>query len=86
MSMKVKDLAALLNVSSATVSLVLNNKPSLSDATRNRVRNQIIALGYQDMLSNEPKSEKRDDRNLLFIVYRMTCTICMPHGAGVCCG
>ena len=71
MSMKVKDLAALLNVSSATVSLVLNNKPGLSDATRNRVRNQIIALGYQDMLSNEPKSEKRDDRNLLFIVYRM---------------
>lgn len=71
MSIRVKDLAALLNVSSATVSLVLNNKPGLSDATRNRVRNQIIALGYQDMLSNEPKSEKRDDRNLLFIVYRM---------------
>lgn len=32
--MKAKDLAKKLNVSPATISLVLNNKPGISDALR----------------------------------------------------
>lgn len=70
MAIKVKDLAAILKLSPATVSLVLNNKPGISDATRKKVRDAVIELGYADMLTEDIVEKK----NILFIVYR-------KHGA-----
>jgi DNA-binding LacI/PurR family transcriptional regulator len=66
MGIKVKDLANLLNLSSSTVSLVLNNKPGISEVTRNRVHQAIKELGYEELFIDE----KREKKNYLFIVYR----------------
>lgn len=66
MGIKVKDLAEMLQLSSATVSLVLNNKPGISETTRNKVKNAVKELGYEEMLP----TEIQDKKNLLFLVYR----------------
>ncbi len=49
--MKAKDLAKKLGVSPATISLVLNNKPGISDALRKSLLEQIQQLGCEQMLS-----------------------------------
>lgn len=51
--MKAKDLAKKLNVSPATISLVLNNKPGISDALRSTLIEKIKDLGCEDMLSSQ---------------------------------
>ena len=48
--MKAKDLAKKLGVSPATISLVLNNKPGISNALRKSLLEQIHELGYGQML------------------------------------
>ncbi len=50
MGMKAKDLAKKLGVSPATISLVLNNKPGISDPLRKSLLEKIKTLGYEDML------------------------------------
>ena len=65
MAVKVKDLAAMLNLSPSTVSLVLNNRPGISEATRSRVRDALKELGYGDLLEEESVK-----KNIIFIVYR----------------
>ena len=57
--MKAKDLANLLGVSPATISLVLNNKPGLSDKLRSRLTEQIIELGYGDMLGGKTRKAEK---------------------------
>lgn len=66
MGIKVKDLAKMLNLSPATVSLVLNNKPGISEATRNKVKAAVRELGFEEILTPEVQERK----NLLFLVYR----------------
>lgn len=48
--MKAKDLAKKLGVSPATISLVLNNKPGISDSLRKSLLKQIQQLGCEQML------------------------------------
>lgn len=48
--MKAKDLAKLLGVSPATVSLVLNNKPGISDSLRKELLAKIEKLGCEGMM------------------------------------
>lgn len=48
--MKAKDLAKLLGVSPATVSLVLNNKPGISDSLRKDLLAKIEKLGCEGMM------------------------------------
>lgn len=48
--MKAKDLAKKLGVSPATISLVLNNKPGISDSLRKSLLEQIQQLGCEQML------------------------------------
>lgn len=48
--MKAKDLAKKLGVSPATISLVLNNKPGISDSLRKSLLEQIEQLGCGQML------------------------------------
>lgn len=50
MAIKSKELAHLLGVSTATMSLVLNNKPGISDDLRKSLTQRICELGYEYML------------------------------------
>ena len=65
MAVKVKDLAAMLDLSPSTVSLVLNNRPGISEATRTRVRDMVKELGCEELLE-----EENEKKNIIFIVYR----------------
>jgi len=47
MAVKIKDIAEKANVSLATVSLVLNNKPNISKTTRRRILEIAAELGYR---------------------------------------
>ncbi len=66
MNIKVKDLADQLNLSPSTVSMVLNNRPGISEATRNKVREALKELGYSSQLPGEAA----ENNNILFLVYR----------------
>ena len=68
--MKVKELAEILDLSPATVSLVLNNRPGISEATRKKVKDAVIELGCEDMINIKEKKKK----TLLFVVYRKNTT------------
>lgn len=56
MGMKAKELAKILKVSPATISLVLNNKPGISDSLRHSLIEKIKELGYEDMLYSSTAS------------------------------
>jgi len=66
MSLKAKDLAEILGISPATVSLVLNNKPGISEATREKVINKVHELGYSNLLNKITPNGK----NIGFIIYK----------------
>ncbi len=61
-----KELAQKLNVSPAALSLALNNKPGISDATRKRILGQLEELGYGDLARK--KTLKAE--NLCFVVFK----------------
>ncbi len=56
MAIKSKELAKLLGVSTATMSLVLNNKPGISDELRNSLIEKITDMGYGYKLKELPTS------------------------------
>lgn len=56
--MKAKDLAKLLGVSPATVSLVLNNKPGISDSLRKELLAKIEKLGCESMMCSSCREGK----------------------------
>lgn len=66
MAVKAKELAEMLGLSPASVSLVLNHKPGVSEVTRNRVFKAVKELGCQELISDEAKAQQ----NILFLVYR----------------
>ena len=66
MGMKVKDIAKKLDLSPSTVSLVLNNRPGISEATRNRVKEAVRELGCEELLLPDQEEKK----TILFVVYR----------------
>lgn len=61
--MKAKDLAKKLGVSPATISLVLNNKPGVSQSLRHSLIEQIKALGYGDMLAGAKPASSDNNPN-----------------------
>ena len=63
-----KDIAEALNVSTATVSLVLNHKPGVSEARRREIMAKIEELQCDYLLKNESVNIKR----LGFVVYKRT--------------
>lgn len=56
----------MLGISPASVSLVLNNKPGVSEVTRNRVINAVKELGCEELISDTGKNQQ----HILFLVYR----------------
>lgn len=70
-----KDLAKQLGVSTATISLVLNGKPGISDKTRRKVLEKIRTMGYEDMIKEIPTEEKQAvktsrSKNIGFVIYK----------------
>ncbi len=68
MKLKSKDIAAMLGVSPATVSLVLNNKPGISEDTRNKVLSILEKNGYD--ISGLKVSPQDSGKSIQFIVYK----------------
>ncbi len=62
--MKAKELAQLLGVSPATVSLVLNNKPGISDSLRASLLGKIRDLGCGNMIRCQEGCDPKDDAAL----------------------
>ena len=73
-----KEIAKQLGISQATLSLVINNKPGLSDATRQRVLSQLISGGFQHLIK-EDFVAPGTSRNIAFVVYKCNGTILDLH-------
>lgn len=68
MAIRIKEIAEKANVSTATVSLVLNNKPGVGDITRNRILNLIDEMGYKTNILSKPAL--RDKGVIRLIIYK----------------
>lgn len=66
MSVKAKDIAEKLGVSTTTVSLVLNNKPGVGDKTRERVQKEIEAMGFETNIKIKQSASLKNIRFILF--------------------
>lgn len=67
---RAKELAAMLGVSAATVSLVLNDKPGICETTRRELRRRITEMGYGYMLCTpEPGEAPAEPGRIAFVIY-----------------
>lgn len=57
MAVKAKDIARELGISPATLSLVVNNRPGISDTTRERVLKQLRDRNYDYLISSEQRAQ-----------------------------
>lgn len=76
MSITAKELAKMLQISEAAVSMALNNKPGVSTATRQRVVETARQHGYDFTRIQEASEPKVEKGTLSFIIYK-------KHGAVV---
>lgn len=67
MSISAKELASRLHVSPATISMVMNRKPGISDETRARVLSAAKKYGY-DLAKYS--SSLTETKNICFIIYK----------------
>ncbi len=65
-SMKSKDLAQMLGVSPSTISMVLNNKPGISESTRKLILNKIHELGIE---SSDFPTKSSISEFIYFMIY-----------------
>ena len=68
MAIRIKDIASALNISSATVSLVLNNKPGVKKDTREKVLDYISQNGYSTNALMKPGLDILGD--LQMVIYK----------------
>lgn len=68
MKLKSKDIAKILGVSPATVSLVLNNKPGISEDTRSKIISYLEENGYST--SHLYHTEENVGKTIQFIIYK----------------
>ena len=68
MSITAKELAAHLGLSEAAISMALNNKPGVSNATRKRIFDAAHELGYD--FSKKSWSGPMKKGTLCFVIYR----------------
>lgn len=62
-----KDIAKILNVSPATISLAINNKPGISMEKRKQILKKIQELGQDDMIAHQGEPEPV---NIGFLVFQ----------------
>lgn len=67
---QIKDIAAMAGVSPATVSLVLNNKPGISNETRELVMKAVQELGYTRPRGRGASAAKKQARSVQFVLYK----------------
>ena len=72
MSISAKELAEILNLSPATVSMVLNNKPGISEKTRKIVLDAAADHGYQ---SSKKQLQKSTNSTIQFVIYKKYGTV-----------
>jgi len=65
--MTVREIAKIAGVSPATISLVINNKPGVSDKKRNEIISVLKKVNYPINFDLDVTKKNEDDRNLLFI-------------------
>lgn len=65
---RIKDIAKKANVSMATVSLVINNKPGVSKATRTKILSLIKETGYLPKLTKINANEKQ--KSIRYLMYK----------------
>lgn len=68
MTLKLKDIAKAAGVSVATVSLVVNNRPGIGEATRNKIMEIIRQAGYTPSFSQIEASN--EIKSLRFLKYK----------------
>lgn len=68
MPLRIKDIADELHISPSTVSLVLNNKPGISEETRQKVLAFVEKMGYNTNLLSKPAL--KNTRNIRFVIYK----------------
>ena len=77
MTLKAKEIAEMIGVSQATLSLVINNRPGISEKTRSRVIAELKQRGFDYLLSPETVSAPVEspapviERRLGFVTYRI---------------
>ncbi len=76
MSITAKELAKLLNLSEAAVSMALHNKPGVSTATRQRVLTAAQKEGYDFTRIQEASEPRTEKGTIAFLIYK-------KHGAVV---
>lgn len=72
MSISAKELAEKLNISAATVSMVLNRKPGISEKTRNMVIDAAKEYGYDLTKKWDPSDEKG---SIQYVIYKKHGTV-----------
>jgi len=65
-----KQLAEYCHISPTAFSLIINQKPGVSDATRMRVINELKALGITNIISNASKPAEKKVKNICFVIYK----------------
>lgn len=69
----IKDIAAECNVSTTSVSLVLNDRPGVSDQTRRRIQKKIKELGYRPSQNAKSLGQRRrrsqKSREIAFLAF-----------------
>ncbi|HEY9573910.1 MAG TPA: LacI family DNA-binding transcriptional regulator, partial [Lachnospiraceae bacterium] len=86
MSVTIKDVAKIAGVSIATISKVINNKPSISEKTRNHV---IEVMKHLDYHPNAQASNfaRRCSENIIFLsVTEPHIAFSNPHMFEIMCG
>lgn len=81
MKLKAKEIASILGISPATLSLVVNQKPGISDATREKVISQLQEKGFDYLLENKKKEKNdkyeverknwEDNNTIAFVIYQV---------------
>lgn len=86
MSVTIKDIAKQAGVSIATVSKVINNKPSISEATRQHVFKIIKELNYLPNAQASNFARKRSENIIFIAVTENHTAFHNPHMFEILCG
>ncbi len=79
-----RELAQHFGISPAAFSLILNQKPGISEATRNRVISELREMGYTHLLKKIPQPEVEENKSskyaqICFVTYKRHGKILNQH-------
>lgn len=62
-----KEIAQELGISAAALSLIINHRPGVSNKTRSRVINELIKMGYGNLIK---ENTSNDIKSIAFVIYK----------------